>query len=179
MFKILERKIIGDPILRKKARLLKQAELNSAKTKELIADMSYTLRAKQYGIAIAAPQVGESLALVVIDLKKTPSRPDVVDYKAVLINPKITKYIGKTRPVRDGCISVGADDDPLYGWSERSPKVEVEWLDESGNKNKEKFDGLLAHVMQHEIDHLNGILFVDRVKDPKTYIHASEYLKKM
>ena len=174
---ILSRRVVGDPILRKQAKLIDKNNIGSAKIQTLIRDMLRTLKAKEYGIAIAAPQVGESIALVVIDIKKTPTRPDIDEYSAILINPKILKYLGKTEFMRDGCISVGAEDDPLYGWSERYPKVVVEWLDEAGNRQQAEFDGLLAHVMQHEIDHLNGRLFIDLVKDSKTYIHASEYLK--
>jgi peptide deformylase len=91
----------------------------------------------------------------------------------IIINPKITKFYGKTTGMWEGCIS-GTE---LYGKAVRYKKVRLSWLDENAQQHKNDFNGLVAQVIQHEVDHLNGILFVDRVKDTKTYITFSEYKK--
>lgn len=170
------RRVVGDPILRQVAEEIVDFD-NTALT-GLITDMRDTLRLHDYGIALAAPQIGVSMAVVVIELKPTPTRPDLKTQSLILINPKIDAYLGKKVTLRDGCVSIGAIDDPLYGWSERQESVKVSFQDEHGSKHTEEYDGFMAHVMQHEIDHLNGVLFIDRVKDPKTYMHASEFKKQ-
>lgn len=175
---IRKRRVIGDPILREVAKQVTKEDFRKSELKKLVDDMHGTLAQNNYGIALAAPQIGESKAVIVIELKKTPTRPELEEFSLVLINPVIKKYTGKKVMLRDGCVSVGAEDDPIYGWSERSESIEVTYQDESGKEHTEKFDGFMSHVLQHEIDHLNGILFVDRVKDPKTYIQASEYKKQ-
>lgn len=178
MPEILQRRVVGDPILRTKAKQLTKQNITSSDVKAVVENMYYTLKKKQYGIALAAPQVGHALAIAIIDLKPTPTRPNLTACRMTLFNPKITEYIGEVVSLRDGCVSIGAEDDPIYGWSERYEGVGVEYQNQDGDKKVEKFHGFLAHVMQHEIDHLNGVLFIDRVKDSKTYTTASEYLKQ-
>lgn len=173
----IDRRVIGDPILRKVADKITKQEFGSKKLINLVDSMRSALEKNDYGIAMAAPQIGVSKAVIVIELKPTPTRKDIDKFSLVLINPKITAYKGKKVMLRDGCISIGAQEDPLYGWSERYESVVVSYMDNDGNEHTETYDGFMAHVMQHEVDHLNGVLFVDRVKDPKTYIHASEFKK--
>ena len=135
--------------------------------------MRYTLKNKKYGVGLAAPQVGVSLRLAVIGSKPTPSRPKILKLNMVLINPEITKHYGKKTGMWEGCIS-GPD---MYGQAMRYKKITLEWTDETGTQKTKTFEGLAAQIIQHEIDHLNGTLFVDRVEDPKTYITFSEYRK--
>jgi peptide deformylase len=90
-----------------------------------------------------------------------------------LINPEIVSHYGKKIAEWEGCIS-GPD---MYGKAMRYPKVRLRWLDGHAHPHQKTFEGLVAQVIQHEVDHLNGILFVDRVKDPKTYMTFSEYKK--
>ena len=175
----LSRRVIGDPILRKNSLNLEDVEIPSEITKKLVTEITDFLREKNYGIAIAAPQVGVDKSIVVIDIKKTPTRPDAEPFHLVMYNPEIISYDGDEVELRDGCISIGDVDDPLYGWSTRYTKVIVRYKDQEANELTEVFEGFIAHVMQHEIDHLNGILFVDRVKDSKKYTHASEYKKTL
>jgi len=135
---------------------------------------------KKYGIGLAAPQVGHSLAISVLNVHATPNHPDVhEDLKMVIINPRIVETFGRRTPKWEGCISGGAGNNILYGQTMRYKKLRLAWDDEKAIHHEQEFDGLAAHVMQHEIDHLMGILFVDRVHDSKTFMMADEYRKMM
>jgi peptide deformylase len=171
--KALRRTQFGNPILRQKTKHLRKDEILSNEIQQLIKRMKFTLERKKFGIGLAAPQIGKSLAISFIGLKPTPSRPNLKRQDMVIINPTIIKSFGQKVPMWEGCISFG---DP-YAKTERYKKIRVSWLDEKAKKHEKDFDGILAHVLQHEIDHLNGVLFVDRVKDTTTYVTESEYLK--
>lgn len=135
--------------------------------------MRYTLTKKQYGVGLAAPQIGQPLALAILGLKPTPTRPNTPKLSLTLINPEIVSHSPKRIAAWEGCIS-GPD---MYGKAMRYGKIRMRWLDGQARSHEKDFEGLVAQVIQHEIDHLNGLLFVDRVKDSKTYVTASEYKK--
>jgi peptide deformylase len=140
-------RIQSDPVLRKKAREVR--EITPTITK-LLDDMAETMYDAQ-GVGLAAPQIGISKRLVVIDVQ---------DEKGLLklINPKITVRSGRETAI-EGCLSFPG----IAGEVERAAEVTVEALDETGNKISFVAEGLLARACQHEIDHLDGVLFVDRV----------------
>lgn len=165
----------GAPVLRQKARHLELSEIKSVSTKQLISNMHFTLTSKKLGIGLAAPQVGESLAIAVINIQKTDIRPDIDEFKLTIINPRVTRVFGRKSQQWEGCISSGAGKAGLFAKVPRYKKIELEYTDDQGKKHKQIFDGLPAHVIQHEVDHLNGVLFVDRVKDTTTYMTYSEY----
>jgi peptide deformylase len=171
--KVLRRTQFGNPILRQTAKRLDDTEIASPKVQELIKNMYYTLENKQYGVGLAAPQIGHSIAIAVIGIKPTPTRPNLKDEKLTAINPKITSCYGRRMGMWEACIS-GSE---LYGKALRYKRIHMRWQDEDGAQHERDFDGFLAHVLQHEVDHLNGILFVDKVKDTKTFITFSEYNK--
>lgn len=171
--RLLRRTQFGNPILRAPARELSLAEIRSPATQSLLVDMYYTLEKKDYGVGLAAPQVGEHTALAIIGLKPTPTRPNAETFSMTIINPKITRYYGSPVPMWEACIS-GPD---LYGQAERHEKIRLRWHDEEAKSHEKDFEGLVAQVIQHEVDHLSGTLFVDRVRDTKTYVTASEYKK--
>ncbi len=152
---------------------LNRQEILSKQTQDLLRDMRYTLEKRRYGIGLAAPQIGKGVAIVVVGLKPTPTRPNIEKLDIDLINPVITKYYGKTFSMWEACIS-GSE---LYGKALRYKKIRLVWQDNKAQKHEKDFVGLLAQVIQHEVDHLNGVLFVDKVKDPKTYVTFSEYKK--
>ena len=79
----------------------------------------------------------------------------------------------------EGCISCGTGDDILFGQLPRFESITLRWLDENAKPREEKLDGFIAQVAQHETDHLNGILFVDHITDPKTFMMADEYRKRI
>ena len=171
MNKILQKTEFGNPILRTKARRLSDDEIMSEEIQTLIGDMYYTLEHKKYGVGVAAPQVGMPIAISTIDTKPTPTRPNLKRQRLTIINPGIIEVFGHKVSQWEGCIS-GSE---LYAKVPRYTEVRLRWQNEKAQVNEENFDGFLAHVIQHEVDHLNGILFVDRVQNTKTYMTFSEY----
>lgn len=173
MSKLLRKTEFGNKILRQTPDRLTEEQILSAKVQELIACMYATLEQRKYGVGLAAPQVGKSLPLSVIDTKPTPTRPNLKREKLTIINPRIIQTYGSPQAEWEGCIS-GAG---LYAQVPRYKKLRLAWSDEKAQTHERDFDGFIAHVIQHEVDHLNGILFVDKVKDPKTYMTFKEYKK--
>lgn len=174
--KTLKRTQFGNPILRQKARQLTKAELTSSDIKELIANMRYTLKTKKYGVGLAASQVGQAISLAIVEIQPTKTRPNLPKSKQVnmvIINPEIIKTYGNKSQLWEGCISFAE----IFAKVPRYKKVRLKYLDEQGRTYQKDFNGLLAHVIQHEVDHLNGVLFVDKVKDSTSYITTSEYKK--
>lgn len=141
----------GDPVLRKKSREVTEID---DRVKTLIDDMCDTLKSSNDGIGLAAPQVGVLKRIIVIDL----TQEDGEVYK--LINPKIVKAKGE-QVCREGCLSVPG----VLGDVTRPAEVVVEALNEKGENVTVKGNGLLAVVLCHEIDHLDGILFIDKATE--------------
>ncbi len=169
----------GNPILRENARRLEPTEILSSKIQTLIKDMYYTLKVKQYGVGLAAPQIGNPVALSVVGIKPTPTRPNLEVFDTVLINPVIIETFGRRSQMWEGCVSCGEGKNTLYAKVPRYKSIRLKWLDEKAIEHDEILKGFVAHVAQHETDHLNGVLFVDRVKDPKTYMLGDEYKKRI
>ena len=178
MAKILRRTQFGNPILRQKAQRLTPEEITSPKIQSLIADMHHTLLSKNYGIGIAAPQLGRSVAISVIAIRKTKARPNAEPFKLTIINPEIIKMHGPRERLWEGCLSFGGTKDAPFAKVPRYTKVTLRYHDEQGHIQEADFEGLSAHVVQHETDHLNGILFVDKVTDTTSYVTQSEYVKR-
>ncbi len=155
-----------DPILRQKSQPLKPFEIKSAKVQKLIQDIKDTLKAGEYGVGMSAVQVGEPSAIAVVMIRPTPARPNLKPFNKIYFNAEITKTEGNKVPMWEGCCSVpGKDGKPVYAKVPRYKKVRVKYLDENGLAQEETIDGFLAHVLQHEIDHQNGILFTDLVDE--------------
>ncbi|MBR3281425.1 MAG: peptide deformylase [Clostridia bacterium] len=145
---------IGDELLRKKSRPYEKVD---DKARELLQDLYDTLKQTDDGVGLAAPQVGVLRRAIVVDLSMDEENPQG-PFK--LINPVIVKKSG-SQVCREGCLSIPGK----LGDVERPKKVTVEALDENGKKITIKADGLLAVVLCHEIDHLDGVLFVDRATE--------------
>lgn len=175
--KILRKTNFGNPVLRQVARRLTADEIQSDEIQSLIDNMMYTVERKRYGVGLAAPQIGRSVAVSVVAIKATPSRPHLTAEDVVIINPEIVRTYGRRSAMWEGCISFGSGKDFPYAQAMRYAKVRVSYLDRWVTSHERDVTGLLAHVMQHEVDHLNGVLFVDHVKDTKTYTMVSEYKK--
>jgi len=139
---------LPDPVLRQKAKRVKTID---SSIKKLIANMLETVRADPGRAALAAPQVGVSLRVIVIDI---PGAENVV-----LINPEIVKRSGE-RLVTEGCLSVPG----YFGEIKRSEQVTAKGRDASGKEIRIKADELLAQALEHEIDHLNGMLYIDHLE---------------
>jgi peptide deformylase len=174
--KILRRTQFGNPVLRQKTRELSNAEILSDDIQKLIRDMKHTLKTKKYGIGLAATQVGRDVAVAVIEIKPTKLRPDLPKSEWIdraIINPKIVKTYGNRTQRWEGCISLSG----VFAKVPRYKKIRVSYVDAAGKQHEKDFSGLQAHVLQHEIDHLSGVLFVDKVKDTATYMSEVEYIK--
>ena len=169
---------MGDPVLRAKAKTLTLQQIQSEATQTLIENIRYTNQQKQYGVGLAAPQVGVSVALSVIGIKPTPTRPGLEPFDCVIINPSY-EGLGKQVELWEGCQSAGRGQHTLYAQVPRYKKVHAMWHDETGKLHDEMLNGFVAHVFQHETDHLNGVLFVDKVRDTKSYMLAREYAKRI
>lgn len=165
---------IKDPILRQKARRVKSID---KKIKMLIADMEETLLAADdpEGIGLAAPQVGKSLQIFIVNFEKI---------KRVVINPVVLN-IGKEpsaskggrEKTLEGCLSLPH----YYGPIKRPNEITIEFLDEFGNCKQEKFAGFPAHIIQHEVDHLNGTLFIDHIltQDAPLYLFDGDEFEEV
>jgi peptide deformylase len=150
--------IHDDPLLRKKSRRVRRV---GSTVKRLVDDMVETMRAAN-GIGLAAIQVGVPERVIVVWLPEDEESPDRNKLYAV-VNPKLAR---KSREVEDGiegCLSVPG----WVGEVSRHHTVTVKGLDAGGRPVRIKAEGLLARVFQHEIDHCNGILFIDHIEDPE------------
>ncbi len=177
MSELLNATRFGNPILREEMRRITPEKILSDEIQSLIENMYYTLSEKKYGVGIAAPQVGARVALSVVGIKPTPTRPNLEPFSTVLINPVVVETFGDAEEMWEGCISSGEGNNTLYAKVPRFKSIRLQWLDENAQEHDEILEGFVAHVAQHETDHLNGILFVDRVQDTKSYMLADEYKK--
>ncbi len=145
---ILDVKKAGDPVLKE---ICQPVERVDKKIRQLLDDMAETMYAKD-GVGLAAPQVGESLRVVVMDCQDDHGLLE-------LVNPVITHREGSAIDT-EGCLSVP----DIYGEVERAERVKVEFLNRRGKKQRLSATGLLARCIQHELDHLDGQLFIDIAK---------------
>jgi len=153
---------IGHPVLRRPARAVTAGELRDPATQRLIDDLIETMR-DAHGAGIAAPQVHEPVRVAVVEVGRNPRYP----YKppiplTVLVNPVLEPVGEETVEINEGCLSV-----PLRGNLRRHVAVRVRYLDRDGAPHEEVKRGLTAGTFQHEVDHLDGTLIVDRI-DPRT-----------
>jgi peptide deformylase len=174
---VLKRSQFGNPVLRQVAEHVPKSDIATVPIQELIQNMRDTLLTMKLGVGLAAPQVGEGKAIVVIAVRPLPHRPHVAAFDLTLVNPEITDYLGSKKPLYEGCISAGPGRASIFARVPRHDRVKVKYQDDQGKTHHEIFEGFKAHVVQHEVDHLNGILFVDKVKDTKSYVTYAEYMK--
>ncbi len=163
---LLEILTIPDPRLKHKS---SKVQLFDKELKNIVKDMYETLYASGNGIGLAAPQVNITKRIVVIDLKE-----DGKSVPMTFINPSIKVFSEDKFINQEGCLSVPE----YYAEVERSKEVLVEWFDESGETHERKFSGLLSICIQHEIDHLDGILFIDHLSSLKRRM-ALQKMKKL
>jgi peptide deformylase len=152
--------IYGSPMLRKVA---KEIDKDYPELNKLIEDMYETMEASD-GIGLAAPQIGKSIRLFVIDA--TPMEeddPSLANFKKVFINAQILEETGDKWAFVEGCLSIPDIREEVL----RPPKVTIEYYDENFEYHKETYDGIKARIIQHEYDHLDGVLFVDKVSPLK------------
>lgn len=134
------------PVLRRKSE--KFEKIGSSEAKKLVSEMLETMKEKR-GVGIAAPQINEGVQAIIVDTADGP---------LALYNPKLLKASKKKESGEEGCLSVAG----VYGIVPRFSSVEVEAQNEKAETIRIKADGFFARVLQHEIDHINGVLFIDR-----------------
>jgi len=148
--------VYGHPILRKVAQVIEKdfPDLN-----ELIADMFETMYHAD-GLGLAAPQIGKSIRIFVIDGKPAAEdEPALANFKKAFINPQITEKSGELVLMTEGCLSIPA----LREEVNRESHIRITYYDEEWNFHDEVYEGYIARVIQHEYDHLDGIMFTDKV----------------
>lgn len=151
-----------DKILRKIAKEVHVSKITSTKIQNLLSEMKEALAGESDGVALAAPQISESYRVFVISPMAYDSVKDFTgEKKYVFINPRIIKTSNDQKLMDEGCLSVR----PWYGKVRRASRATVEAHDENGTLFQMDGTGLLAQIFQHEIDHLDGILFTDKAKD--------------
>ena len=139
-----------NPLLRKKSIAVKQKELKSKKIEGLCLNMVETML-KNEGVGLAAPQIGKNIRIVVINTTEGP---------ICLINPTITKKSWAKEWGEEGCLSLPN----VFGQVKRHKKIAYKYFNKTGREVTEKAEGLKARIIQHEVDHLNGVLFIDKAR---------------
>lgn len=157
----------GDPVLRKVGEEISKEYPN---LKEVIANMYETMY-NAYGVGLAAPQVGLAIRLFIVDCEPFSDSDDLSKeeaaqlkgFKKTFINAKILKEEGEEWGFNEGCLSIPEVREDVF----RHEQITIEYFDEDFNKKTEVYDGLIARVIQHEYDHIEGILFTDRISSLK------------
>ena len=156
---------IGHPVLRERAREITPEQLHSGDVQRLIDDMIETMRAAN-GAGLAANQVAETVRIAVVEVRpgnpRYPYKPPIP--LTVIVNPLIEPLDAELAQINEGCLSVP----DLRGEVPRHVNVRLRYLDREGAEHEEVKRGLTAGTFQHELYHLDGTLFVDRVTDPRT-----------
>jgi peptide deformylase len=162
---------LGHPVLRQVAKPVAPEAISTPEIQRLIDDMIETMH-EYDGVGIAAPQVHQSLQLAVIKVASNPRYPQAPHIPlTVLINPEITARAADQHVGWEGCLSV----EGLRGQVVRARRLSVRWLDRAGHAVSQEVEGFFAVVIQHEVDHLQGKLFLDRMTDLTTLTHLLEY----
>lgn len=172
--KILKVAELGHEVLRKKAMVIPMQEIVSPDFQDFLEDMIETLK-DSTGVGLAGPQVYESKRVMIMYSFTTPRNPTAPEFgPTALINPKIISKSTKKVSGWEGCLGFPG----IRGLVPRHHSVEVEYIDRTGKKIKKVFKDFLARIFQHEYDHLEGIVFLDRIKG-KDIITEKEFLKLM
>ena len=164
-------KDFGDNLL-KKSEIVSIGEINSESMKELLDDMFSALASQSDGVALAAPQINVLKRIFVVSPKIIDSgavdssqikKSGFNEFPLVFINPEIIKTSNDKKKMEEGCLSVR----PWYGVVKRASRATVKALNEKGEEFEIEGQGLIAQIFQHEIDHLDGVLFIDKAKNLK------------
>ena len=164
---------MGHPTLRQFADPYPQEKIGSQEFRELVEDMRETLD-DAGGIGLAAPQIDVPYRLAVIEIKNSQSRYGEIPLApfATYVNPKITVINEDAAGIWEGCLSIPH----LMGYVERPQHIRVDWINDQGESQSMEAKGLLATVFQHEFDHLNGKLYIDRITDTTKIAFEDEFL---
>lgn len=142
----------GDAVLRKRASAIEKG----TDLTQLVADMYETMH-EANGIGLAAPQIGKSIRLFIVDGTTLEDEPDLKDFRKVFVNPQVVDEHGEEWGFEEGCLSIPNIREEVL----RKETVRIKYFDENWNAFEEEFDGMKARIIQHEYDHIEGKLFID------------------
>lgn len=161
--------VYGQPVLRQVA---KEISFDYPNLKTLIADMFETMKVSE-GVGLAAPQIGLSIRLFVVDATSmAEEEPALKDFRKVFINPKILERWGEETIFNEGCLSLPGIREDV----KRESIIRIAYYDEDFKPHEEVYDGFAARVIQHEYDHIEGILFIDRISPLRRKMLKSKLL---
>jgi peptide deformylase len=167
----------GDPVLKARAKDI-PADFPAEELQKLIADMYETMY-YAHGVGLAAPQIGKSVRLFVIDSEpmvdddEDDDAPAEAGVKRAFINPIMIKESGEEWPFEEGCLSIPGVRERVF----RQPDIIIRYEDENRQVHEEGFTGMTARVIQHEYDHLEGVLFTDKISSFKKQLIKSKLLR--
>ena len=142
----------GDPVLRQRAKDIPEG----SDIKQLVSDMFETMEAAN-GIGLAAPQIGKSVRLFIVDGTSLEEEPGMEDFRKTFVNPTVLNEVGNAWEFEEGCLSIPNIREKIT----RKEKLKIRYYDEDWNLHEEEFEGMKARIIQHEYDHIEGKLFVD------------------
>ncbi len=164
---------LGDPVLRRKAKAVKN--IKDSSVQKLIDDLIITVMDID-GVGIAAPQVYKSLRIFILASHPSPRYPKAPKMKpTAIINPKIISFSKDKKKDWEGCLSIPG----IRGIIPRHYSIEVEFTTREGKILRKTYKDFVARIFQHEFDHLEGVMFVDRIESSKDLISEKEYQKMM
>jgi peptide deformylase len=162
---------LGNPILRDKARFVE--DVNEPQIQQLVDNLLITVK-QANGVGIAAPQVGVSDRIFIVASRPNPRYPNAPEMEPTpMINPKILSRSNEAVKGWEGCLSIPG----IRGSVPRDRAIEVEYTDRHGKLQKQQLTDFVARIFQHELDHLDGIVFLDRLETTYDIITEQEYQK--
>ena len=163
---------LGNPNLRQKAKDYPSELIGSVDFLQIVADLRDSLH-QSGGIGLAAPQIDIPFRILVVEINNPTTRYGEIEPLPfrVYVNPVVSVIDHEKQGFWEGCLSVPG----MMGYVERPKKIKVDYLNETGEDKSAFFEDFLATVFQHELDHLDGTLYVDRIADPKLFAFEEEY----
>lgn len=162
----------GNPIIHQPS--VDVVDARSAETVRIITDLIDTMRSENL-VGMAAPQIGENVRIFITEVRPTHYRGEKTDDLRIFINPKVTSISDKLVDGYEGCGSVASAQ--FFGKVARADAISIEALDREGNMFMCEAEGFLARIIQHELDHLDGVLFHEKMTDMKSVMSKEEYVK--
>jgi peptide deformylase len=164
---------LGDPVLRQAAQPI--YDIQDEGVQRLIDDMAATL-IQSNGVGIAAPQVSASQRIFIVASRPNPRYPSAPEMEPVpMINPRLVSHADEIVKDWEGCLSIPG----IRGLVPRYQAIEVEYTDRIGKLHRQELTDFVARIFQHELDHLDGVVFLDRLETVKDIITDQEYLKRV